>query len=82
MFTGHEPDVGQAALPGPRGRFGDGIWRLVDPDDLARRASQLGGDERHIPCSGTQVENPHARPDARRGQDRARRGREHPALQV
>jgi hypothetical protein len=55
---------------------------LVDADDLACRAGQPGGDERRIPRSGTQVENPHTRPDACRGQNRARRGREHPALQV
>jgi len=81
-ITGHEPDVGQATLPGPHGRLGDGIRRLIDPDDLARRAGQPGGDERRIPRSGTQVENPHIPADARRLENRARCGREHPALQV
>lgn len=50
-ITRNEPDVGQAALACPRGRLGDGIRRLVDPDDLASRADQPGGDERHIPRS-------------------------------
>jgi hypothetical protein len=80
--TDHEPDVGQAALGRSRGRLPDGIRRLIDPDDLATRADQLGGDERHISRSRTQVEHAHVPADAGHLENRPRRGCEHPALQV
>jgi len=80
--TDHEPDVGQTALGRSRDRLPDRIRRLIDPDDLAARADKLGGDERHISRSRTQVEHAHVPADAGHLENRPRRGREHPALQV
>ncbi|WP_203996214.1 hypothetical protein [Virgisporangium aurantiacum] len=54
--------------------------RLVDPDDRAGRADQVGDLEGDVTGAGAEVEHPHARRDARDLQDGPRCGCEHPGL--
>lgn len=78
----NEPQLRQAALFCPPTSSGERLRRPVDTDHVAIGSHQVSGHEGHVPRPAAQIQHPHARPDASRGEDHPRSRGKRPALQL